>query len=222
MGVLKRCRYVADLEMVPHDHGDTGQFLLVLEGETVFAESGGTRFQCPPGTAIIVPPRCEHWWRMEQETTLLQFDHRPFSQDAFGHLALLFGSFQKGLVAIEVGMVETEAVMARIDAIVEEDAPVKDALISVALLEFLARLVERSGVLSGELGHGLHPAVTRAIAYIDRHVREPIALDDLSNHSRLGVSRLCQLFREQVGRAPAQYIAEKRVRMAERLLLNPS
>ncbi|MBT3379195.1 MAG: helix-turn-helix domain-containing protein [Lentisphaerae bacterium] len=222
MGILKRARYQTGLQILPHDHGGSCQFLLVLSGETHFIECGISRFVCTPGCAIIVPAHCEHWWRMEEETVLMQFDYLPFSQRAFGHLALLFGPFQKRLVAIDMGVGATEKLMSEIEGICSEGIQVAAGLISAALLTFLARLVDHSHVLTGELGHGMHPGVVRAIAYIDRHVRDPLSVDELSRHAHLGPSRLCQLFREQVGAAPLQYIAEKRVQLAERMLLNPS
>lgn len=222
MGVLKRVRYTAGLEIVPHNHGASGQFLLVLEGETHFGEPGLSHLACPPGTAIIVPPHCEHWWRMVRETQLLQFDHHPFSQRDFGNLSFLLGPLQTRLVSIHMGLAKARELEARIDGIVAEDTPVHGALISAAVLDFLARLVAQSRVLQGEFGTSLHPAVVRAIAYVDRHIRDPLATDALSRHAHLGQSRLCQLFREQLGTTPGQYIAEAKARMAERLLLNPS
>ena len=222
MGVLKRVRYPADLEIVPHNHGGSGQFLLVLEGETHFGECGLSRFVCPPGTAIIVPPHCEHWWRMARETLLLQFDHQPFSQRAFGHLALLLGPFQTRLLTVAMGVAPVRRLDVEIDAILAEDSGVRDALVSAAVLAFLARLVEQSRVLKGELDTSLHPALVRAIAYIDRHLRDPLAVADLARHAHLGTSRLSQLFREQLGTSPSQYVADAKARMAERLLLNPS
>jgi AraC-like DNA-binding protein len=221
MGILKRVRYTAGLEIVPHSHGGSGQFLLVLEGETHFGECGLSHFVCPPGTAIVVPPYCEHWWRMGCDTQLLQFDHRPFNQRDFGHLSLLLGPFQTRLVTVDMGIAQIRDLEARIDRIVAEASAVQGALISVEILGFLARLVERSRVLRGELGTGLHPAVVRAMAYTERHIREPITVGELSRHAHLGTSRLCQLFREQLGTTPGQYIAEAKARMAERLLLNP-
>jgi len=222
MGMLKRVRYPAGLEIVPHDHGGRCQFLLVLEGETHFGESGLSQFVCPPGFVIVVPAHCEHWWRMERGTTLLQFDHHPFSQRAFGHLSLLLGPFQKRLVAIDMGTGAADQLVASIEDILAEGTQVQGGLISAALLGFLSRLVEQSRVLDGELGHGMHPGVVRAIAYIDRHIRESVTVEELSRQAHLGTSRFCQLFREQVGSAPLQYIAEKRIQMAERMLLNPS
>ncbi len=222
MGILKRVRYAAGLEIVPHNHGGSGQFLLVLEGETHFGEPGLTHFVCPPGTAIIVPPHCEHWWRMVQETQLIQFDHHPFSQRDFGNLSLLFGPLQTRLVTIDMGIAKVRELETRIDAVIAEGTPVHGALISAAILDFLARLVAQSRVLQGELGTSLHPAVVRAIAYVDRHIRDPLTTDTLARHAHLGQSRLCQLFREQLGMTPGQYIAEAKARMAERLLLNPS
>lgn len=222
MGLLKRVRYTAGLEIVPHNHGGSGQFLLVLEGETHFGEPGLTHFVCPPGTAIIVPPHCEHWWRMVRETQLIQFDHHPFSQRDFGNLSLLFGPLQTRLVTIDMGIAKVRELETRIDAIIAEGTPVHGALISAAVLDFLARLVAQSRVLQGELGTSLHPAVVRAIAYVDRHIRDPLTTDTLARHAHLGQSRLCQLFREQLGMTPGQYIAEAKARMAERLLLNPS
>jgi AraC-like DNA-binding protein len=125
------------------------------------------------------------------------------------------------LVTIDMGIDRVRELAAGIDRIIAEGSAVQGALISAEVLGFLARLVERSRVLRGELGTSLHPAVVRAMAYAERHIREPITVGELSRHALLGPSRLCQLFREQLGTTPGQYIAEAKARMAERLLLNP-
>lgn len=221
MAMLKRVHYVRELQIIPHNHGASNQFLLVLDGETQFTECGFSPYHCPPGTAIIVPPHCEHWWKMDTETTLLQFHHRPFAQADFGHMALLFGPYQKRLVAVQAGVKTAMDTMDRIERIRAEGTAMQHALISTVILELLSRVVECSRVLQGELGQGMHPAVIQAIAYIDEHLAAPVTLDELSTHARLGKSQLCQLFRSQIGCTPAQYMARKKVEMAERLLLNP-
>ncbi len=62
-------------------------------------------------------------------------------------------------------------------------------------------------------------ALQRALEYIDSHFSEDIALDALAGLANVSVSHFNKLFRQDVGVSPYQYILQKRVERAKRLLL---
>ncbi len=104
------------------------------------------------------------------------------------------------------------------------------------LLSFLALEVERGGLdgtraasacelLLTSLEQRLEIAPTRysgviarALAFIDRHYHQPIAIEDVARAAGLSGSRLHALFRQELGASPGQTIATRRLTEAARLL----
>lgn len=75
--------------------------------------------------------------------------------------------------------------------------------------------------LSGRQVLKRHPAARacdRAIAFIEAHFAEPVALQDLADASGLGPRHLCRAFREATGLSPHQYLLRNRVEHAKRLI----
>lgn len=60
--------------------------------------------------------------------------------------------------------------------------------------------------------------VRTVIDYICRSFSRPIGMDDLAEQAGLSVSRICHLFREEVGVTPQQFIEQQRMRRAAELL----
>jgi AraC-like DNA-binding protein len=60
--------------------------------------------------------------------------------------------------------------------------------------------------------------VERAIRYINQHLPERIAADDLAAATGLSVSQTARLFREQTGHSPMRYLRRARIDRARRLL----
>ena len=58
----------------------------------------------------------------------------------------------------------------------------------------------------------------QAIAYIDCHLSEKILLDDLAKHTARSKSSLCHLFQEKMNISPKQYILQKKVALAIKLI----
>lgn len=66
-----------------------------------------------------------------------------------------------------------------------------------------------------------HPALRRALELIEREYASPLSVDQLARHAGIGPSRLNQLFREQCGRTPLQYLLALRLKHAAGHLRNP-
>lgn len=58
----------------------------------------------------------------------------------------------------------------------------------------------------------------RGRAYIEAHYRDPITLDDIARAALLSPYHFLRLFREAFGRTPGQYLTERRIEEARRLL----
>lgn len=58
----------------------------------------------------------------------------------------------------------------------------------------------------------------RVTQYVDEHLCEKISLDDLAAHTARSKSSLCHLFEEKMGISPKQYILQKKMALANKLI----
>ncbi|MDR3145224.1 MAG: AraC family transcriptional regulator [Treponema sp.] len=56
--------------------------------------------------------------------------------------------------------------------------------------------------------------VERAVAFMQKHLREPINLDELAEAARFSPSHLYYLFKQSTGRAPIEYFLQLKIRAA--------
>jgi AraC family transcriptional regulator len=98
----------------------------------------------------------------------------------------------------------------------EPDAALGDALL-LALLTALARL-ERDRVRDADL----HPALAKATGLLVAGLAQPLDLGRLAAQAGVGPSHLARLFRQHHGCPPLRYQTRLRLRLAERLLQDPT
>ena len=60
--------------------------------------------------------------------------------------------------------------------------------------------------------------LTQTFQYIDRHLHEKIFLDDLAAHTSRSKSSFCHLFEEKMKISPKQYILQKKLALAGKLI----
>ncbi len=58
----------------------------------------------------------------------------------------------------------------------------------------------------------------KAFEYIDRHLHEKILLDDLAQYTSRSKSSFCHLFEEKMNISPKQYIIQKKLALASKLI----
>lgn len=58
----------------------------------------------------------------------------------------------------------------------------------------------------------------KAFGYIDQHLHEKILLDDLAQHTARSKSSFCHLFEEKMNVSPKQYILQKKLALASKLI----
>jgi AraC-like DNA-binding protein len=67
----------------------------------------------------------------------------------------------------------------------------------------------------------IHPALSRALEYIDSHIDKTASLEDMAKYSGISSSYLSSLFKKQLKKAPLSALMEAKMEYAKRLLTEP-
>lgn len=73
---------------------------------------------------------------------------------------------------------------------------------------------------AGEVRFRRHPALLRALDYVEEHYAELFSISDLAARAGISQSHLNALFRQEIGAGAEEYLTSLRMRHARRLLLN--
>jgi len=91
------------------------------------------------------------------------------------------------------------------------------AMVCETLAAAVQRLPESGRQRLGSSLDAQHP-VAPALAFIDRHLGEPITNADLAERCHLSEDHFIKVFRESVGQTPGRYVLERRIAEAGQLL----
>ena len=89
--------------------------------------------------------------------------------------------------------------------------PLAESLMIQMLYEYIDSEAANTATDIGE-------PLNQVISYIDKHLREKIKLDDIAVHTARSKSSICHLFREQMKISPKQYILQKKLALAKKLI----
>ena len=219
MCLIMQCLYPVGLDCDYHSESTRSAYhaMLVLSGHILFQELHREEHVCTSGTVLIIPKNCTMRWAAQRDTEILHCHHTGFNMKDHGVLATLFGALQEQLATVHIGpervdLIERRLAMAHL-------SKARDLRYSLAAYEFMGVAVETAQTLSqaASLEKG-HSSLARCLNYIEHNLHRELSLDELSKHSYLGVSRISQLFRENLNVSPLQYIARRKTEVAERLL----
>jgi AraC-like DNA-binding protein/mannose-6-phosphate isomerase-like protein (cupin superfamily) len=104
------------------------------------------------------------------------------------------------------------------------DAPGRDVAMNAALTWIIVELARRSGAAEPSArgrtagASGARHDVRRAIAFVERHFREPITLADAAAQAHLSPNYFSERFRQYAGTPFQLYLQERRLRFARSLL----
>ncbi len=73
-----------------------------------------------------------------------------------------------------------------------------------------------------ESGNTYHPALVKAIDYINNHYHSSISMEELCNYCGVSKQHLCLLFRTLLHTRPMEYAAKRRIQVAKELLTSTS
>ena len=213
---VQSCSYPAGLESdyhaTPHSHS-----ILVLSGKLSFQEERRHVHDCQPGTTLVIPADSAIRWKAEKDSETFHCLHTGFDLKRHGALGTLFGSLQKEIASVDAGMGLVESVERRLA--LAKLSRFNDVSHSLTALLVMEAAIEAAQSLSQtaikEKGHS---ALARCLNHIERNLHKDIRLEELADVSFLGVNRLSQLFRENLGTSPMRHVAKRKAEVAERLL----
>lgn len=105
----------------------------------------------------------------------------------------------------------------------QQSAPGSALMIKATLEQILITLARQgSGAPTDEHPPLHHPAVQKALLYIDHHFREPLSLKSLADQVHLAPNYLSELFQRTTGMAFSTYLQDMRLRFALSLLQSSS
>lgn len=104
-------------------------------------------------------------------------------------------------------------------------APVMDGVRYQGMVYLLESFGKQLSVHLGELliskSEQVPMPVRKALHYIENHLDEPLALEDVAIHSGLSISQFCKVFKETTTSTFTEYVNRRRIEWARRELLRP-
>ena len=73
---------------------------------------------------------------------------------------------------------------------------------------------------TGEKAPSVHNMISVAIKYIDEHLNEKLTVEEICEQVPLSRFYFCRLFRKNTGMSPVEYITQRRVSTAKKMILN--
>lgn len=206
-----------------HEHGDFYQISIPMVGSAKMECNGEQRYVSGE-QRLVLSPGYQHRHTAEEETVRVML---IFFREAFLR-AVQEERLGKPVSSIEFtpwaeGATKGFRQLAEQAVLQNLSQPLKKLEIEETEWE-LARLLltmqDGSHVkfLGEQASHVQHPALRRAVEYIQEHASEDISLDTWAAAVDLSKYHFIRLFREQVGQTPAQYLTNVRMNKAIQLL----
>jgi AraC-like DNA-binding protein len=190
-----------------------------IDGVSLWA-SGGKRFELGPRDFFVAPPRVVH-----------ELINRPTGKHHFYFAAIDMGPVLRRHPVLAGCWRRRECVAVKNAEGV--DAPFRQLIREVTLrldhrveglrsaIDYL--VIEATRVLGdrpAEAFLALHPGVHKAKQLLEGHSEQPWRLADLAKLVHLSPNHLAQLFTDEIGVSPRQYLLRERVRRAKEQLRN--
>ena len=185
------------------------EMIAVLEGDiTVTVEGKGYRLKRNQG--ILIPPLAYHAVTAAAGT-------------AYRRITVLFGGtvipgvlqpfFGEGSEGMTVGVA---AYTERLRGILLREDP--DFYSPLAKSMMVEILYDAIAAPHSPAEDGTDDFLKQALLYIEAHLHEKILLDDLARHTARSKSSFCHLFEKRMNVSPKQYILQKKIAVAQKLI----
>lgn len=181
----------------------------VLEGDvSVMIE--GAEYRLTENQAILIPPLCYHTLNANRQeryrriTVLFDGDAIP------SPLTSHFSPHARTAVFSASNLEQLRAVCNADQAALY--APLADALMVQSLYEWIEARKNANEPAS------MDDLLQTTVRYIDAHLRERLSVDDLARLTSRSRSSFCHLFEERMGIPPKQYVLQKKMALANKLI----
>ncbi len=200
---------LANTNVRSHAH-DFTELILVTQGTTIIKSEDKT-LTATAGKLVIIPPRLSHW-QIENEyvgTSYVGFYHAPEIFDTLFRIISLKN--ETYLTRWLEDIIDLHTVIYNSDSYTE---------IAVGLLQAIISRIKQIEQHQQDTVE-IHPRAQKALDYIQNHLIEPIAVEEIAENVDISASYLTKLFKKHLGCSPIQYQQKQRMQLACRYLLNP-
>lgn len=184
------------------------EMIAVADGDiTVMPE--GQNYRLKKNQVIIIPPLLYHSVTANGEGSYRRITSL-FGSDAIP--SVLQGEFSKQERYTTVNTSHIEKI--------KEICQKEDAAFFAPLLQSLMIEIFYDALLMPQAHAKIETDefLQKTFEYIDQHLHEKILLDDLAKHTSRSKSSFCHLFEEKMNISPKQYILQKKLALASKLI----
>lgn len=198
---------------------------LFLEGDADYLVEG-KQYRPTPGSLLLLSPHCFHGVRVNSDMPYrrysIHFHPDILSAERRSFLLSAFPSPDRRNADIYFEQVEKHGIVSCFEALADcadQAEALRIRLLPIYVEALLARIVSMSrevSVPSAETGSS--DTVSDILLYLNRHVGEPVTLDQLSERFYISKHHLNKVFRRATGTTVFDYLLHKRVILAQELL----
>ena len=197
--------YEKNLPVPVHSHRGV-ELVYVSRGECITDFSGGISLRAKAGTVYVTPPDIVHVQRNLTEDC----------ETYYSVMEITGGEVDASLRTIDVsGDPLLGQWFRNLYELSNSYAP-EDASLLLTLIWRRLNAIEASG----EVRLRRHPALLRALDYVEEHYAEVFSISELAARAGVSQSHLNALFRQETGAGAEEYLTSLRMRHARSLLLN--
>ncbi|MBQ8597488.1 MAG: helix-turn-helix domain-containing protein [Lachnospiraceae bacterium] len=207
-----------------HNHYEVYFF---LEGDVSYLVEG-KQYTPSPGSILLLAPHVFHGVKVNSNKTYrrfsLHFNPDVLTLERRAFLLSVFPSSKKqaeGKIYFEnVERFQLFTYFNTLKNYATKDETTKEQLFPIGIEAILAQLVYMYHLESPTPGDSSSDTITKIIWYLNKHLKEDISLDDLSNRFFISKHHLNKVFRKATGTTVFDYLIHKRVIAAQQLLIN--
>lgn len=184
------------------------ELIAVLAGD-VCVTLEGKEFPLETGNAILIPPLCYHSVTANKTGTYRRLT-AAFEPDTLppALCSLLFQGAPRPFCA---GTAQVE----RLCSLCEQEKMLYAPLAGALMIELLYACADSAQAESDSVTDSI---LHRALGYIEKHLCEQLTLDDIAASVACSKSLLCHRFQARMRISPKQYILQKRMALAAKLI----
>ncbi len=202
-------------ERIFENHSHPSYELIAVLGGDISIVIGNRRFRLRGGEVALIPPLVYHSVAVnamvpyKRVTALFGTDAIPCEIRA----ELEARAAESPTASSRV----LDMPLAALESVAKGGREARDMpLVSALITELLYAFTFKGEGLSAE--HRVHPTVQAVCDYVDAHLCERLVLDDISAALFVSKSSICHLFHSEMKISPKQYVLQKKLSYAARLI----
>lgn len=207
-----------------HNHYEVYFF---LEGDVSYLVEG-RQYTPMPGSILLLAPHVFHGVKVNSNQIYrrfsLHFNPDVLTLERRASLLSIFPSFKKqSEEKIYFENVERFQLLTYFNTLKDyatKDETTKELLFPIGIESILAQLAYMYHLESPASDDSSSDTITQIIWYLNKHLKEDISLDDLSDRFFISKHHLNKVFRKATGTTVFDYLIHKRVIAAQQLLIN--